>query len=223
MLQLFDLLHLDGRSTRPLPYEERRALLDELALDGPAWRTPASMVVQRSEDFVARVAELGLEGVVAKRLSSTYLPGRRCTSWVKYKLRRKERLAVTGIRRNRDGHVEAVFVARRQTDGALTGAGAIELGLHRELVECLEVRLCELSARRYGAVAWHPAEVSVVASLHGPLNGQVRDAVLREVLEGSGSTTADEQLLPRLRRAQRRGTARSAGKGVMRVARAPAD
>ena len=28
MLQLFDLLHLDGRSTRPLPYGERRALLD---------------------------------------------------------------------------------------------------------------------------------------------------------------------------------------------------
>jgi len=37
MLQVFDLLHLDGRSTRPLPYGERRALLEELALDGPAW------------------------------------------------------------------------------------------------------------------------------------------------------------------------------------------
>src|SRR5437764_13161624 len=83
MLQVFDLLHLDGRSTRRLPYDERRVLLEELALDGPAWRTPASMVVERSEDFVARVTELGLEGVAAKRLSSTYLPGRRCTSWVK--------------------------------------------------------------------------------------------------------------------------------------------
>jgi ATP-dependent DNA ligase len=41
------------------------------------WRTPASVVVERSEDFVARVEELGLglEGVVAKRLSSTYIPG----------------------------------------------------------------------------------------------------------------------------------------------------
>ncbi len=29
----------------------------------------------------ARVEELGLEGVVAKRLGSTYLPGRRCTAW----------------------------------------------------------------------------------------------------------------------------------------------
>jgi ATP-dependent DNA ligase len=55
VLHVFDVLHLDGRSTRQLPYRDRRTLLDELALDGPAWRTPASIVVQRSEDFVARV------------------------------------------------------------------------------------------------------------------------------------------------------------------------
>jgi bifunctional non-homologous end joining protein LigD len=181
MLQVFDLLHLDGRSTCPLPYSERRALLEELSLDGPAWRTPATVVVERGEDFVACVAELGLEGVVAKRLSSTYIPGRRCSSWVKHKLQRDERLAVTGIRRSRDGYAEAIFVARRQPDGSLRSAGAIELGLQRELVERLELRLGELPARRRGTVAWYAAEVSVVASLHGPPDRPVRDAVLREV------------------------------------------
>ena len=184
MLQAFDLLHLDGNSTRVLPYTERRALLEELALDGPAWRTPASVVVERSEDFVARVGELGLEGVIAKRLSSTYLPGRRCTAWVKRKLRREERLAVTGVRRNRDGHVDAIFVARHQTDGSFTGAGAIELGLRRELVERLEIRLAELPARRRGPTAWYPAVVAVTASLHGLPDGPVRDAVLRDVPHG---------------------------------------
>jgi hypothetical protein len=61
------------------------------------WRTPASVVVERSEDFVARGEELGIEGVVAKPLGSPYIPGRRCTAWVKHKLRREERLAVTGF------------------------------------------------------------------------------------------------------------------------------
>jgi bifunctional non-homologous end joining protein LigD len=154
MLQTFDLLHLDGNSTRVLPYAERRSLLEELALDGRAWRTPASVVVNRNEDFVARVEDLGLEGVVAKRLSSTYLLGRRCTAWVKRKIRRQERLAVTGVRRNRDGHVHAIFVARHQSDGSFTGAGAIELGLHGEHIEHLEARLAELPARRRGSVAW---------------------------------------------------------------------
>ncbi len=183
MLQVFDVLHLDGHSTRPLRYAERRALLGELALEGPAWRTPASVVVERGEDFVARVEELGLEGVVAKRLSLTYVPGRRCTAWVKRKLRREERLAVTGIRRTRDGHVEAVFVARPQPDGSFTGAGAVELGLHRELVERLERRLAELPPRRRGSVSWCPAEVSVLASVHGLSDGPVRDAILRDVVD----------------------------------------
>jgi bifunctional non-homologous end joining protein LigD len=111
VLQVFDVLHLDGCSTGGLPYRTCRALLDELALDGPAWRTPASIVVERSEQLVARVAELGLEGVVAKRLESGYLAGRRSASWIKHKLRREERLAVTGIRRSPDGRTEAVFVA----------------------------------------------------------------------------------------------------------------
>ena len=84
VFQIFDVLHLDGRSTRSLPYRERRALLAELALDGPAWRTPASVVADRAADFVARVEELGLEGVVAKHLDSRYRPGRRSATWVKH-------------------------------------------------------------------------------------------------------------------------------------------
>jgi bifunctional non-homologous end joining protein LigD len=97
-VHVFDVRHLDGCSTRRLAYRERRTLLDELALDGPAWRTPASIVAKTPEDFVAGVAALGLEGVAAKRFDSAYLPGRRSRGWIKHKLRREERLAVTGIR-----------------------------------------------------------------------------------------------------------------------------
>ena len=38
---IFDLLYLDGHSTIALSYEERRELLEQLELEGPAWRTPA--------------------------------------------------------------------------------------------------------------------------------------------------------------------------------------
>lgn len=80
--------------------------------------------------------------------------------------------------------MEAIFVARPHPDGSFTGAGAVELGLHRELVERLEDRLTELPARRRGGVAWYPDEVSVIVSLHGLPDGPVRDAVLCEVLDG---------------------------------------
>ena len=38
----FDLLHLDGRPLLDVPYEQRRALLDGLGLDGPYWQVPPS-------------------------------------------------------------------------------------------------------------------------------------------------------------------------------------
>jgi bifunctional non-homologous end joining protein LigD len=183
MLQIFDVLHLDGRSTRSLPYRERRTRLEELTLDGPAWRTPATVVAEHPRHFVARVAELGLEGVVAKRLDSRYTPGCRSAAWIKHKLRRQERLAVTGIRRSREGRAEAVFVARPLPDGTLSSAGSVELGLRRNLVEELEQRLLALPARRRGSVAWYPAAVTVVASVHGLPDGPVRDAVLHEIVK----------------------------------------
>jgi bifunctional non-homologous end joining protein LigD len=36
MIQIFDVLQLDGRSIWRHPYAERQTLLEELALDGPA-------------------------------------------------------------------------------------------------------------------------------------------------------------------------------------------
>jgi bifunctional non-homologous end joining protein LigD len=188
-LQVFDVLHLDGYSTRSLPYRERRTVLDELRLYGPAWRTPASVVVDTPDEFVARVAEFGLEGVIAKRLDSRYLPGRRSRAWMKHKLRRDERLAVTGIRRSPEGRAEAIFVARRMQNGSTRSAGAIEFGLRREIVEDLEQRLAGLPGRRRGAITWYPADVSVVASLHGLPDGPVRDATLRkrrQLIAGGG-------------------------------------
>jgi bifunctional non-homologous end joining protein LigD len=196
VLQVFDVLHLDGRPTLALAYRERRALLEELALDGPGWRTPASIVLDRSEAFVAGVAKLGLEGVVAKRLDSRYTPGRRSATWIKHKLRRLERLTVTGVRRRPDGRTEMLFVARQLADGSLIRAGSIELGLRPDLMQELERRIAELPARHRGAVDWYPPEVSVVASVHGLPDGAVRDAVLREIVPVTDTTTSQHDLRP---------------------------
>jgi hypothetical protein len=93
----FDLLHLDGRSTRELPYERRRELLLDLALDAPCWRTPRHFIEQ-IDRVLAATDEHGLEGVVAKRLGSLYLPGTRNGAWVKHKHRRTESFLVSAGR-----------------------------------------------------------------------------------------------------------------------------
>ena len=83
MLIVFDVLAIDGRDVTRRPYWERRQLLEGLALDGDHWSvTPA---YADGEALWERVVDLGLEGVVAKKRSGHYLPGRR--GWIKTKNR----------------------------------------------------------------------------------------------------------------------------------------
>jgi len=81
---IFDLLYLDGHSTMALPYEERRSLLEQLELEGPAWRTPSYHRGEGSA-LLAATKQHGIEGVVAKKLDCPYQPGARASHWIKVK------------------------------------------------------------------------------------------------------------------------------------------
>jgi bifunctional non-homologous end joining protein LigD len=80
----FDILWDDGTDVTSRPYAKRRRILEDLKLVGPAWCTTTSHVGAGVELFAACTA-LGLEGLVAKRLTSPYRPGIRSTDWVKAK------------------------------------------------------------------------------------------------------------------------------------------
>jgi bifunctional non-homologous end joining protein LigD len=86
---VFDVLYVDGKSAMVLPYHERRALLEELELVGPGWDTPAAF--EDGDALYEVVCDRGLEGVITKRLSSTYWPNGR--GWVKTKNPNYRRLA----------------------------------------------------------------------------------------------------------------------------------
>ena len=83
MLVVFDVLSIDCRDVTRRPYWERRQLLEDLQLEGDAWSTTPSHT--DGEALWAKVCELGIEGVVAKKRSGHYLPGRR--TWIKTKNR----------------------------------------------------------------------------------------------------------------------------------------
>ncbi len=82
LFTMFDLLHLDGFSTRSLTLANRRALLEQLEIaSGPHWHltpqhTDGAMLAEITR-------EAGIEGVVAKRLDSPYSVGSRSPSWIK--------------------------------------------------------------------------------------------------------------------------------------------
>jgi bifunctional non-homologous end joining protein LigD len=78
---VFDLLWVEGRSTVDLPYTERRELLAALELAGPRWLVPPHFT--GGGEFARQASrEQGVGGVLAKRLDSPYLPGRRTRQWL---------------------------------------------------------------------------------------------------------------------------------------------
>lgn len=80
---IFDLLYLGGIDYTGLPYLTRRERLEELGLTGVRWMVPPSFGDGPATETAAR--ENCLEGVMAKRSDSVYLPGRRSADWVKIK------------------------------------------------------------------------------------------------------------------------------------------
>lgn len=141
-LVVFDLLHLSGRSTRELAYEERREALEGLDLDGPSWQTPGYHVGEGSELFAVS-REKGLEGVVAKRLGSTYEPGKRGRNWLKIKNVRSQEVVIGGWlpgRGRRGGMIGALLVGYHD-EGELRFAGKVGTGFSEEDLRRLADRL----------------------------------------------------------------------------------
>jgi bifunctional non-homologous end joining protein LigD len=139
---LFDVLEVGGQDTTGLAYERRRALLADLVEPGPTWRVGDWEVGGGSALFEATAA-LDLEGVVAKRLGSTYQPGRRSPSWRKVKHRKRQEVVVGGFTKGEGGRSStfgALLVG--VYDGpVLRFAGAVGTGFDQRLLEDLTGQL----------------------------------------------------------------------------------
>jgi bifunctional non-homologous end joining protein LigD len=126
---IFDLLYLDGHTTLSLSYAERRSLLEELELDGPAWRTP-SYHRGEGQALLDATAELGVEGVVAKRLDCPYEPGRRSSAWVKVKNVTTQSVVIGGFTPGEGGRSRTLgaLAVGVYEEGRLVYAGKVGTG-----------------------------------------------------------------------------------------------
>lgn len=138
---IFDLLRLDGADLTGRPYAERRELLEKLPLEGPHRTVP-----ERFDDGPGTLAasrDAGMEGVVAKRLDSTYLPSRRSRAWLKVKHTRTMDLVVGGYRPGkgrRSGTLGSLLLGFHE-GGRLRYAGHTGTGFTEAMLADLRRRL----------------------------------------------------------------------------------
>ncbi len=109
----FDLLYLNGYDLRGVTLQERKTVLKRLV--------PAAGTIRYSDDFAvsgaeffAHVCKLGLEGMISKRVDSTY-QGTRAATWLKVKCARRQEMVIGGF---------------TDPEGSRQGFGALLLGVY---------------------------------------------------------------------------------------------
>ncbi|GAC67061.1 ATP-dependent DNA ligase [Gordonia soli] len=152
-LLLFDILYLNGSSLIRTPWAQRRELLDELA---PAFRDSDYAEIPPLLDGPGRRAveqstERNLEGVVAKRRSSTYQQGRRSANWRKHKNWSDIEVVIGGYRPgrgNRSSTIGSLLLGLPEETGLRyvgrvgTGFTDAQLRALAEELEPLVIRTC---------------------------------------------------------------------------------
>ncbi len=145
---IFDLLHLDGRNLFDLPYTQRRELLEGLELDGDSWQIPPAFTGDGAHAVEASKQQ-GLEGIMAKRSGSRYLPGRRSPDWVKVKNFRTQEVVVGGWspgKGRRAGTVGALLLGVPTSEG-LRYVGQVGTGFTDAMLRDLAERLGHIARK----------------------------------------------------------------------------
>jgi len=200
---VFDLLEVDGEPLIDLPIEERRKRLEKL-LDKRNRTARFSETFEDGNALFKAAKQQHLEGIMAKRLGSKYLPGRRSRDWLKVKGHGEQEFVVAGYTRGqgrRQGTLGSLVLATYE-GGDLVYVGNVGTGFSDREIDRLVSKLKPLERDtppfkevpkmpriRKGDVVW--VEPTLVAEvefaewtqrrasprtlLPGPTGGQGRD------------------------------------------------
>lgn len=110
---VFDLLKLNGRSVMELPLIERKEFLRTLIKEDSIVKY-SDHIEENGKEMYALMAERNMEGIMAKKADSPYLPGQRTADWLKVKYRKT---------------VDAIICGFTKPEGERKYFGALILGL----------------------------------------------------------------------------------------------
>jgi ATP-dependent DNA ligase len=150
----FDVLAVGEKNLMGEPQSARRAALEKLLrkVEPPVYITPVTRDRAIAQDWLTRFEGAGLDGVIAKPESGTYLPGKR--AMIKVKHARTAECVVAGFRWHKSGKdvVGSLLLGLYDDDGVLQHVGvtsSFTMAMRKELAK-------ELAPLRRNAMDDHP-------------------------------------------------------------------
>lgn len=132
---VFDCLYLDGRPITKEPLLRRYEWLNDSVKKGTNYRV--SEMIEDGEALFRAAKEHGLEGIMAKKKDSKYLPGKRSDLWQKVKVSHPVDCVVIGYTKGKGDRAEyfgALYMAERKDD-ELVYRGKVGTGFNEESIK----------------------------------------------------------------------------------------
>lgn len=143
---LFDLPWLEGQDLRALPLRERQHHLARILneVDDPSLRL-SGVFTSDARDMLRSACELGLEGIIGKRLDSPYVSGR-SGHWIKLKCGERQEFVIGGYTEPQGGRqgLGALLLGYFDEEGGLQYAGKVGSGFSDKTLETLHSQLSRL-------------------------------------------------------------------------------
>ncbi|WP_345950187.1 DNA ligase D [Mucilaginibacter sp. PAMB04274] len=97
---VFDLLWYEGKNLMELPLFQRQAILKDILPKGDDRVRIGQVFTAKGTSFYQDAEKLQLEGIMAKRRSSTYTPDLRSQDWLKIKVHQRQEVVIAGYTKN---------------------------------------------------------------------------------------------------------------------------
>lgn len=97
---VFDLLWYKGKDLTGLTLLQRQDILKSILPQDDDRIRQSKVFHAEGTDFFEAAQKMGLEGIIAKRGSSTYVPGNRSTDWLKIKINKRQEVVIAGFTKN---------------------------------------------------------------------------------------------------------------------------
>lgn len=142
---LFDCLYMDGRPLLNEPLVRRKVWMADALR--PDTRYRLSEFVEDGRSLFEAAKQHGLEGIMAKRNDSKYLPGKRTTDWVKIKVRQSADCVIVGYtvgKGDRENTFGALQIAEPK-DGGLLYRGKVGTGFDDATMKLVMSKLAKVA------------------------------------------------------------------------------
>jgi bifunctional non-homologous end joining protein LigD len=220
----FDLLHLDGGDFTPVPLLERKAALEGLMSSLP-WGMPLRFSQHFAEQgslLLTHACRMSLEGILSKRSTAPYRPGRG-RDWIKTKCSHRQEFVVAGYAPSTvDAKaIGALILGHYDAGRRLHYAGRVGTGYSHQVARELWRRLQPLRIDKppFGKIPleetkarnakWVEPRLVVEVAFHGWTHGdRIRQGSFQGIREDKSPTEVVREDKPMTARAQRKAPVR---------------